>query len=58
MNKNNPKEWDLIETCYICDWIETNEIFIIVNIDGKLYGKNKTHNLNLDVLDKSEYRII
>lgn len=52
------KEWDLIQTCYVCDGVEVRDIFRVVNIDWNLFGKNETHNLNLDALDDDEYKII
>ena len=52
------KEWDLIQTCYVCDWVEVKDVFRVVNIDWELFGKNETHNLNLDALDDDEYIVI
>jgi len=52
------KEWDLIQTCYICDWVEVKDVFRVVNIDWNLFWKNETHNLNLDALDDDEYIVI
>jgi len=52
------KEWDLIETCYICDWVEVKDIYKVVNIDWNLFWKNKTSNLNLEALDDDEYIVI
>lgn len=52
------KAWDIIETCYLCDWIEVNEIFEIHIINWEPVWKNHTHNLNICNLQTSDYKII